>query len=115
MTTYSRADLVNRTYQYAALVGTNETPSAEDFALASNTLSDLFDTLATRGILVWNGSVDSVPSDYMAPIANYGALYLRMAFGGGAPTADEIRNAETVLRQLSAKEPTGATAQAEYF
>lgn len=115
MTTYTRTDLVNRTYQYSALVGAEETPSSADFELASNTLADLIDTLNAKDIRIKNGSIESVPGEYMVPLANYGALYLRMAFGGGAPTKPEIDGAELVLRELGAQEPTGTTLKAEYF
>lgn len=115
MTDYTRSELVTRTYQYAALVGAEETISAADYDLADVTITDMFDLLAARNINVWNGSDDSIPSAYMLPLATYAAMWLKHAFGGPFPTNDEIVGNERVLRQLSAKPATGAVATAEYF
>lgn len=117
MTTYSRSDLATRVLKDLGLVYAEEIPSASDLAWAEETVSSVTAQLATEGIVIWNGSDQSVPVEYLVPLSKRIGLDVGPSFGlfsiAEAETAKPIANA--TLRRINAKQPTGAVAEAEYF
>jgi hypothetical protein len=115
MTTYSRSDLASKALREPGLYGPDEAITGEDQEDAEEKASALVLTLASKGISIPNGSVDAVPEDWYIPLAQYIGMYLLPSFGGDFPTADQIRGAEMVMRQISARPATGSVAEVQFF
>ena len=115
MTTYTKADLAAKVLRQPGLYGPDETISSADQEDAENVAEALVDTLASMNIFIPNGSVAVVPSAWYIPLAQFIALYLLQAFGGPAPTNDQIQGAVMPLRVMSATKATGAVLEGEYM
>jgi hypothetical protein len=115
MSTYTKADLASLSLRDAGLYGPDEAISGADQETAETYCESLVDTLAEFGVYIPNGSVNTVPSAWLIPLASFSGLFLLKSFGGPAPTVDQVNGALVPLYKMSAKPPTGAVAEADYF
>lgn len=117
MTTYSQNDLATRVLRYLNLVDVTETPSADLLADTVETITSDIAAMARRGIPIWNGSDSVVPQDYLIPLTMRLALPVGVSYGmfSAVEAATGIPPAERVLRELSAKPPTGTVQQMNSF
>ena len=117
MTTYTTAELATRVLKDLGLIGAEETPSAADLAWATETVGSEVGLLAVKGIAIWNGSVQSVPEEYLTALSRRLGLALAPSFGlvDLASAQMAMPAAERDLRILAAKPATGARQTADYF
>lgn len=117
MTTYSRNDLATRILKDLSLIGAEETASAVDIEWAEETIASVTAALATKGIMIWNGSDQSLPLEYLVPLSKRIALDLAPSFGLMTTEAAEIAKPimDMELRKMNAKQPTGLVVEAEHF
>lgn len=117
MTTYSAADLATRVLKDLGLVEADETPSASDLAWATETVSSEVALMSAKGIVIWNGSDQSVPLEYLTVLSRRIGLAVGPSFGlmDLAQAQMAMTLAERDLRVLAAKPPTGAIAETDYF
>ena len=115
MTAYSKAELAAKALREAGLYGPDETISADDQADAEEKAEALVETLNDEGISIVNGSVNAVPMSWYIPLAQYIGMFLLPSYGGPFPSDDQITGAQKIMRRMSAKQPTGAVSEAEYF
>lgn len=117
MTTYSKSDLATRILRDAGLIGAEETPSAADLEFAEETLSAEIDAMSATGIVIWNGSDESIPSGYLTPLSRRIVLAISPAFGlaSAAEVEVAIDRVERTLRKLSAVPATNETIKNDYF
>jgi hypothetical protein len=81
MTTYSQPDLATRVLKDLGLVGADETPSADDLAWATETVSSEVAMLSAIGIPIWNGSDMVVPNEYLTVLSRRIGLAVAPSFG----------------------------------
>ncbi len=117
MTTYSSTDLATRALRKANLLGAEETPSAADLEFAQEGIASDTAALAVEGIVIENGSDQSVPLEQLEPRADYHAVTFRADFGLISEIEAEQARAlkRPRLYRLCAKSPTGSTAETEYY
>lgn len=117
MTTYSRSDLSTRALKDVGLIGAEEVPSAADLEWANETVSSVTAQLATEGIVIWNGSDQALPLEYLVPLAKRCGLDMAASYGLASPADVETAKVplNATLRRMNAKQPTGSVAEAEYF
>lgn len=117
MTTYSRTDLATRALRKANLIGAEEVPSAADLDFASEGIASDTAAMAIEGIVINNGSDESLPLEQLEPRSQYHAVTLQCDFGMlDALKAEQIKQVMTPrLRRLCAKLATGSDVQGEYF
>ena len=117
MTVYSRSDLATRALKDLGLVAAEETPSAADLDWASETTASVAAQLATEGIAIWNGTDESVPLEYLAPLSR--RIGVDMAVSYGLLSIDAAEAAKPplnmLLRRMNAKQSSGATVKSEYY
>lgn len=117
MTTYSRTDLAERVLKDLGLVASEATLDAADSVWAEETIASVTAQLAVEGIVIWNGSDQALPLEYLVPLSKRIGLEIAPSFGlMGHVEAETLKPAlNTLLRRMNAKPSTGAVAQAEYF
>jgi hypothetical protein len=115
MTTYSLSDLASQALREPGLYAPEETIAQRDQEDAEIKASSLIKTLETRGIAITNGSAQAIPEDWYIPLAQYVGMFLMPNFGGSFPTADQIRGAEMIMRQMTAKPATGSVNEVQFF
>ena len=117
MTTYSSTDLATRALRKANLLGAEETPSAADLEFAQEGIASDTAALAVEGIVIENGSDQSVPLEQLEPRADYHAVTLRSDFGLISEVeAEQVKRLKLPrLRRLCATGPTGAVLKTEYY
>lgn len=81
MTTYTQPELATRVLKDIGLIGSDETPSAEDLAWAEETVSSEVQMLASIGIPIWNGSDVSIPVEYLTILSRRIGLAIAPSFG----------------------------------
>lgn len=117
MTTYSRSDLATRVLKDLGITDARETPEADDLDWAEETVAAVTAQLATEGVVIWNGSDEALPLEYLVALSKRICLDVGPSFGlftvAEAETAKPILN--DTLRKMNAKAPTGAIAEAEHF
>ncbi len=117
MTTYSSTDLATRALRKANLIGSEEVPSAADLEFAQEGIASDTAALAVEGIVIENGSDQSVPLEHLEPRADYHAVTFRADYG----LISEIEAEQTKalkrprLLRLCAKPPTGSVVATEYY
>lgn len=114
---YSRTDLATRALRKANLIGSEEVPSAADLEFAQEGISSDTAALAIEGIVIENGSDQSVPLEQLNPLASYHSITFKSDYGMmSSADAEQVKAIlKAGLRRLSAKPPTGSTAQNDYF
>jgi hypothetical protein len=114
---YSLTDLATRALRKANLIGIDETPSAADLEFASEGISSETGALAIEGIVIPNGSDQSLPTEQLEPLAQYYAVVFKADYGMITDVAAEQTKQvmRLRLRRLCVNPPTGATAHNDYF
>lgn len=104
MTTYSLSDMATRVLKDLGLVGSDETPSADDQAWAEETVSSEVQMLADLGVPIWNGSEFAVPQSYLTTLSRRIGLAVAPSFGlmTLADAQMAMREAERSLTLLAA-------------
>lgn len=117
MTTYTRADIATRALRDLGLVASDEAPSADDQVYAEETIASVYAEMAARGISLPNGSDEALPLELLAIVTRRVALDIAPAFGLASIADSEAAKPvlERNLREIAAKPPSGAVADAEYF
>lgn len=117
MTTYSRSDLATRVLKDLGLLSANETASSDDLSWAEETISSEVALLAAKGIVIWNGSDQAVPLEYLSVLSRRIGLALAPSFGltDLASAQLAMTAAEKDLRRLAAQPATYNAAPADYF
>ncbi|TXH17733.1 MAG: hypothetical protein E6R03_03320 [Hyphomicrobiaceae bacterium] len=117
MTTYTKSDFATRILRDAGLIGAEEVPSASDLAFAEETLSAEIELLAGKGIVIWNGSDESIPQQYLTSLSRRIVAAVAPSFGLADVTVatQAMQVAERDLRALSSIKGTGAVLNAEYY
>lgn len=117
MTTFTKAELATRILRDAGLIGAEETPSSIDLAFAEETLSAEIDLLSGKGIVIWNGSDESIPQQYLTTLSRRIVAAIAPSFGlmDAVAATQAMTVTERDLRTLSAVRGTGVVAKAEYF
>lgn len=117
MTTYSRSDIATRVLKDLGLVGSNETPYADDLSWTEETVSAEVAMLAAKGIVIWNGSDQAVPLEYLSALSRRIGLAVGPSYGLFSLADAQIAMplVEKDLRILAAKPATGSIAEADYF
>lgn len=117
MTTYSQSDLATRVLRYLNLVDVTEAPDASILADTIETITSDLAAMKVRGMPIWNGSVMAVPEEYLLPLTVRLSIPVAASYGMISPKDVPVasKQAEFVLREMSAKPATGSVAEAEYF
>lgn len=117
MTTYSRNDLATRVLKDLGLVAAEETPSAVDLEWASETIASVAAQLSVEGIVIWNGSDESIPLEYLVVLSKRIGLEAGPSFGlMSIADAERVKPPlNNLLRRMNAKPNTGVIQKAEYF
>ena len=117
MTTYTKAELGTRVLRDLGLIGAEETPSGVDLVQVEETIDAEMALMAAKGITVWAGSSTVIPQEYFTALSRRIGLAEAPSYGliSVAQAAQAIPLVEMELRILSATQPSGAPAQAEYF
>lgn len=117
MTTYTQADLATRVLRDLGLVASDETPTADDLSDAQEIIGSEIAQMSVRGLPIWNGSDMAVPEEYLTALSRRLGLAVGPSYGVFTlvEASVGIEPAERILRQLSAKPPTGSTVEVEYM
>ena len=117
MTTYTKSDFATRILRDAGLIGAEEVPSASDLAFAEETLSAEIELLAGKGIVIWNGSDESVPQQYLTTLSRRIVAAIAPSFGlmDAVAATQAMTITERDLRTLSTVKSTGVVQASEYF
>lgn len=117
MTVYTGAELAVRVLRDLGLIGAEETPSAAHQTWAEETCDSEIGLLAAKGIPIWNGGDDAIPTEYLTTLSRRIGLALAPSFGltDVATATLAMRAAEDDLRILGRVPATGVVQTAEYF
>lgn len=117
MTTYTQDELATRVLKDLGVLGVDETPSSADLADAVEIIVSEIQQMAVRGIQIWNGSEVTIPSEYLTALSRRLALAVGPSYGmfSVADATAAIVPSESLLRQLSNLDPTGAVSRVDYF
>lgn len=109
MTTYSQNQLATRMLKDIGLLGADETPSAEDLDWAAETVASEVLMLGHIGLPIWNGSVMTIPQEYLTILSRRIGLAVAPSFGltDVASAQAAMREAERYLTVMAA--PRGIT------
>ena len=88
MTTYTQTEVVVFALVRSGLLGDDETPTAEQLAMASAIYRSRLASLQARGMKLWNWTPDAVPEELLDPLSDYMALFILPASGGPRPPDD---------------------------
>jgi hypothetical protein len=117
MTTYSLDDLATRVLKDLGITDGRGAPDPNDVSWATETARAVTSQLAAERVYIWNGSVEAVPEEYLVILSKRIGLDVGPSFG--LFTIAEAEQAKPVvnntLRSMNAAQPTGSTAEAEYF
>lgn len=115
----SQTELVTRALNKIGAVGSGQTASAEDVAIAQGALDPLLAELATLGVAYVVTSSDAaaeeIPDELFQGLATLLAMDIAAEFGMPAPVDEARQNAMNVLRRITAARPTYETLRADYF
>lgn len=117
MTTYTRSELATRVLKDLGLVGAEETPSDADLSWASETIASETAMLSAKGIVIWNGSDQALPLEYLSVLSRRIGLAVAPSFGlTDLATAQlAMTEAEKDLRRLAATAPTYEPVVSNYY
>lgn len=117
MTTYSSTDLATRALRKAGLIGAEEVPWATDLEFAQEGIASDTAALVLEGIVIDNGSDQSLPLEQLEPRAAYHAITLKADYGMMSDVdAEKLKAIQRPrLYAMCAKLATGADDQGEYF
>lgn len=115
----TQAQLFTRALTKVGAVGSGETASSEDVAIAQIVIGPLLDELAALQVLYIpigsDTSVEEIPNEYFEGLATLLAADIGPDFGmavvGDAARQDLMKP----LRRIAAQRPTYETLQATYF
>jgi hypothetical protein len=115
----TQTELFTRALTKVGAVGSGETPSAEDVAIASGALGPLLAEIAALGVAYVVTSADTaaeeIPDELFQGLSTLLAMDIAAEFGSPAPADEARQNAMNVLRRITAAGPTYETLQATYF
>lgn len=115
----TQTELFNRALIKVGAVGSGQTASAEDVAIASAAIGPLLAELAALSVVYIattdDESVEEIPDEFFQGLATILAMDIAAEFGLPAPTDDARQNAMNVLRRINAQRPTYETLEATYF
>ena len=100
-------------------MGSGQTPSAEDIAIASGALEPLLEEL--RALRVCNvvisadTSEEEIPDELFQGLSTLLAMDIAAEFGMPAPADEARQNAMNVIRRITAMQPTHEILVADYF
>jgi hypothetical protein len=103
MTTYSQSDLATRVLKDLGLLGADETPSADDLAWSTETVSSEVAMMSSIGLPIWNGSDMAVPQEYLTILSRRIGLAIAPSFGlmDSATAQLAMRDAERYLTVMA--------------
>jgi hypothetical protein len=118
MTAYTRSELAARVLRYEGLLAPDESARPEDLADTEEIIESEMASMASRQIMFWNTTDDSIETEYLMPLVKRLGPIVGAGFGkyssiDATVAANRIESLE--LRQLSAVRPTGAVVGSEYY
>jgi hypothetical protein len=102
MTMYSASEVVTHAYWKSGLIGDEEALTGSALSKGLLVYRSRISGLAARGISINNGSTESMPEEWLDPVADYIGMFLLSANGGAFPSRAQLDAAETVLLGLAA-------------
>ena len=117
MTSYTITQLATRVLKDEGLIAAEETPSSVDLNWSIETCQSEIELLASKGIVIWDGSQFDIPQNYYTALSRRIGLALAPSFGLAdvAAATQALPIAENDLRILGQKPATGEVQVAEYF
>jgi hypothetical protein len=115
----TQTQLFTRALEKVGAVGSGQTPSAEDIAIASSALEPLLEEL--RALQVCNVVIGSdtaaeeIPDELYQGLSTLLAMDIAAEFGQPAPTDEARQNGMNVIRRVSASRPSYEILWAESF
>lgn len=117
MTTYTRADLAIRVLKDLGLIDARETPDAEDITWVEQTIAAVTGQLANEGVVIWGGSDQVLPEEYLVALSKRIGLDVGPSYGlfslVDAEMAKPIANVQ--LKRMSARKPTMSVLDTDYY
>lgn len=111
--------LFNRALNKVGAVGSGQTASAEDVAIARAALPLLIAQIEALQIttipITGDESADEIPSELFEELAKNLVLFIREDFGGPSVTDAEKMDALMMLRRICTVRASGEVQRAEYF
>lgn len=115
----TQAQLFTEALSNINAVGSGETASAEDVAIAAGALGPLLSVLASRQVCnvvtTDDTTAEEIPDELFDGLADLLSMNIRAKFGLPRPTRQEREDAMNVLRAITATPPTYETLEATYF
>ncbi|UQS95224.1 adaptor protein [Pseudanabaena phage Pam5] len=115
----TQAQLFTRALNKIGAVGSGQTASSEDVAIASGALAPLLAELATLEVcyivISDDTAAEEIPDELFQGLATLLAMDIAAEFGQPAPTDEARQNAMNVLRRITAAKPTYEVLEAVYF
>jgi hypothetical protein len=115
----SQTSLFTRALKKVGAVGSGQTASAEDVAIAREALPLLIAQIEALQIttipITADESADEIPDALFEEMAKGLVLFMREDFGGSAATEAEKIDALMMMRRLVAVPPSYETMRAQYF
>lgn len=115
----TQTELFNRALIKVGAVGSGQTASAEDVAIASAALGPLLAELAALSVVYVpvssDTSAEEIPDESFQGLATLLAMDIAAEFGMPAPADEARQNAMNVLRRINAQRPSYETLEATYF
>ena len=115
----TQTELFTRALVKVGAVGSGQTASAEDVAIASGALEPLLEEL--RALRVCNvvisadTSAEEIPNELYQGLSTLLAMDIAAEFGMPAPADEARQNAMNVIRRITAMQPTHEILVADYF
>lgn len=115
----TQTQLCSRALSKALVVGSGQTASAEDIAVAQLVLNPMMDELSALGVcevvLTSDTSAEEIPNELFEGLASLLALDIASDFGMPAPSDEARQNVMNVLRRITALRPTYEPLTVDYF
>lgn len=111
MTTYTEDEFGTRVLKDLGLLGSDETPTAEDLEWAKETAGAEIAMLSSIGLPIWNGSELSIPQEYLTILSRRVGLAVAPSYGLTDPASAQMamREAErymTIMASPNGPSPT---------
>lgn len=115
----TQAALFTRALSKVGAVGSGQTASAEDVAIARAALPLLISQIEALQIttipITDDEDADEIPAELFEELAKNLVLFMREEFGGSAVSDAEKMDALTMLRRICTVRASGEVQRAEYF
>lgn len=115
----TQTQLCERALSKVEKVGSGQTASAEDIAVAQLVLNPMIDELSALGVcdvvLTSDTSAEEIPNELFNGLAALLALDIASDFGLPAPSDEARQNVMNIIRRIAALRPTYETLAAEYY